>query len=91
MPEEWKNGVIVPVYKKGNKKKVENYRGIALIDMACKIYAEVLRNRLDKEMEEKGIFSDTQMRFRKGRETMKAIYIVKKAMGKKLRAKKGKL
>ena len=29
-PKEWSTGVIVPIYKKGDKKKPENYRGITL-------------------------------------------------------------
>jgi hypothetical protein len=28
MPEEWKESIIVPVYKKGNETNCSNYRGI---------------------------------------------------------------
>ena len=35
-PKEWSTGVIVPIYKKGDKKKPENYRGITL-----KIYSSI--------------------------------------------------
>jgi hypothetical protein len=31
LPEEWKESVIVPVYKKGNKTDCSNYRGISLL------------------------------------------------------------
>ena len=30
IPEEWKETIIVPIYKKGDRDKCENYRGIAL-------------------------------------------------------------
>jgi hypothetical protein len=30
IPEEWRIAVIVPVYKKGDRKNCNNYRGISL-------------------------------------------------------------
>lgn len=41
------------MYKKGDKNNVENYRGISLMNADYKIYAEVLRAKLGKEVEEK--------------------------------------
>jgi len=39
---------VVPLYKRGDKKKVGNYRGISLLYTAYKIHAEMLRNRLEE-------------------------------------------
>lgn len=80
VPEEWKCGLVTPLYKKGEKEKAKNYRGITLMDTAYKIYAEILRNRLEEEMEEKGILEDTQTGYRKGIGTIDAIYMVKTAI-----------
>ncbi|OXU21149.1 hypothetical protein TSAR_003100 [Trichomalopsis sarcophagae] len=55
IPEDWKTGVIVQIYKKGNVNESGNYRGITLLPTTYKIYAEVLRKILVKEVEEKGL------------------------------------
>lgn len=44
-PEEWREEVITPIHKKGNKNKVENYRGITLLCTASKMYASKLMER----------------------------------------------
>lgn len=38
IPKEWKEGIITPIYKKGDKKKAETYREITLMDSGYKIY-----------------------------------------------------
>ena len=59
LPEEWKEGVIKPIFKKGDKRDASNYRGITLMDTGYKIYAEILRVRLDKHLEEKDKLQET--------------------------------
>ena len=75
-PKEWRKGRINPIYKKGDKEKVETYRRITLIDSGYKINAEIIRVRLKKEMEEGGKLDDTQYGFRNGRGTIDAVYVV---------------
>nr|VZI38959.1 unnamed protein product [Spirometra erinaceieuropaei] len=42
VPDDWGLGILVPILKKGDKTRCENYRGISLIDVAAKIFAIVL-------------------------------------------------
>ena len=54
---KWEEGGV----KKGERKEVENYRGITLMDTGYKIYAEIVRKRLERELEEKKVLDETQV------------------------------
>ena len=41
MPEDWKNGIIVPLHKNGDVNEAKNYRGISLLPTAYQLYTEV--------------------------------------------------
>lgn len=73
----WKDGMVVPIYKKGDKDQAENYRGITLMNTDYKIHAAVLRSKLEKKFEETQILQETQMGFRRGRGTRDAITLLK--------------
>ena len=52
MPEEWKESIIVPIYKKGDKTDCNNYRGISLLPTTYKISSNILLSRLSPYTEE---------------------------------------
>ena len=62
LPEEWKESAIVPVHKKGDKTKCNNYRGISLLPTTYKILSNILLSRLIPYAEE--IMGDYQCGFR---------------------------
>lgn len=51
MSRTLKNGVNSTNSKEGGGRKVEDYRGVTVMTVVYKIYAEVLRKRLEEEVE----------------------------------------
>ena len=45
-PRSWGEGIITPVFKKGDVNDVSNYRGITLINVLAKVYSQLLLYRL---------------------------------------------
>ena len=52
VPEDWRKGLIIPVFKKGDKKKCNNYRGIILISHVAKIFERILEKKVKMKVEE---------------------------------------
>jgi hypothetical protein len=67
LPAQWKEGIICPIYKKGDRLDCSNYRSITLLNIMYKIYAILLNKRLSDIIETK--LSDFQMGFRPNRST----------------------
>lgn len=89
--DEWREGVIVPIHKKGNREEVTNYRGVTILNTGYRMYATLLNNRIMKRLEENGGLEETQTGFRKGRGTMDNIFMLKHLVGKRLTKKRGKV
>jgi hypothetical protein len=52
LTKEWRDSIIVPVYKKGNKTDCSNYRGISLLLVTYKILPSILLSRSTPHAEE---------------------------------------
>jgi len=65
IPNEWRNAVIIPIFKKGDRRESKNYSGISILNACYKIYSKILNMKLQNYSE---IFmKETQNGFRKGR------------------------
>ena len=67
--EQLKGGVIVPLYKKGDREDPGNYRGVCLLGMGSRILARVIARRLGWWAEHLNLLDENQAGFRKGRST----------------------
>ena len=59
----------MPLFKKGDRKDGENYRGISLLAIVGKILSRVLLNRLNEHISQ-NVLPETQCGFRSGRMDM---------------------
>jgi len=89
IPEDWNKGIINPIYKRGEKSEINNYRGITLMDTAYKIYVSILNEKLMGEVDNK--LQETQFGFRAGRGAIDEIYVLNYAINKELSRKEGKI
>ncbi|PSN38555.1 hypothetical protein C0J52_14819 [Blattella germanica] len=81
LPNEWKESVIIPIYKKGDKMDCNNYRGISLLSTSYKILKNILVSRLTPFIDE--IIGDHQCAFRRNRSTIDLIFSIRQILEKK--------
>ena len=80
MPDDFRDALIVSLYKKGSKLDCGNYWGISLLSVAGKIFVRVILNRLVTFSEQ--TFPEAQCGFRPGRSTVDMIFTVRQLQEK---------
>ena len=79
MPEEWRDSVIVPIFKeKGDIQDCGNYRGIKMISHTMKIWERVI----DRRLREETTIGEEQFGFMPGRGTTDAIFAARQVIEK---------
>ena len=79
-PRDWQTGVIIPIFKKGDRKQCTNYRGISLLSLPGKVYAKCLERKCRELVEPK--LEDGQCGFRQGRSTTDQSFTLKQIFEK---------
>ena len=80
LPEEWKDGVICPIYKKGDKLDCENYRAITVLNAAYKVLSQVIFQRLSPLANR--FVGSYQAGFIEGRSTTDQIFTLRQILQK---------
>ena len=81
LPEEWKESVIVPIYKKGDETNCSNDRGISLLLTMYKILSNILLSKLTPYAEE--ITGNHRCGFGHNRSTTDHIFCIRQILEKK--------
>ena len=51
IPNEWRNTVITPIFKKGDRREPKNYRRIIILNTCHKMYSKILNMKLQNYSE----------------------------------------
>jgi hypothetical protein len=81
LPVQWKESIILPIHKKGNKTDCNNYLGISLLSTLYKILSNILLSRFSPYVDE--IIGDHQCGFRRNRSTTDQIFCIRQILEKK--------
>jgi hypothetical protein len=82
MPQQWKESIILPIYKKSDKTDCINYQRISLLSTAYKILSNILLARLTPYVNE--IIGDHQCGFRRNASTTDQIFYIRQITRKKM-------
>ena len=77
---EWQTGVIIPIFKKKDRKQCTNYTGISLLSLPGKLYAKYLGRKCLEIVESN--LEDGQYGFRLCRSTTGQIFTLKQIFEK---------
>ena len=83
-PRSWGEGIITPIFKKGDVNDVSNYRGITLINVLAKVYSQLLLNRLTYWTEMYDKITKSQFGFQKRKSIIDCIFILQSVVSKVL-------
>jgi len=76
IPGEWKETIRVPIHKRGDRDRCENYRGIALGNAAYKILMNIILGKIKPYTEK--VMGGYQNGFRDGRSVTDNTFALKK-------------
>ncbi|KAK3561961.1 hypothetical protein QTP86_019076, partial [Hemibagrus guttatus] len=78
VPLDWVTGVVVPLFKKGDRRVCSNYRGITLLSLPGKVYSRVLERRVRPLVEPR--IQEEQCGFRPSRGTLAQLYTLHRVL-----------
>eukprot|EP00061_Rhincodon_typus_P003128 g19359.t1 len=70
VPEDWRIANVVPLFKKGSKDNLGNYRPESLMSVIGKLLEKIPRDKIYTHLEANGLISDRQHDFVLGRSSL---------------------
>lgn len=82
LPKEWTEAYIVSIFKKGDRRRCENYRGVSVLSSMGRLYGKIVKEKLEEQLIDK--ISDDQAGFSAGRSCIDHIYTLQQLIEKKM-------
>ena len=73
IPTEWKTARVTPVFKKGVKSDLNNYRPISVIPVVSKVFEKIVYDQLYQYLNDNKLLSSCQSGFRSLHSTLTAL------------------
>ena len=67
VPLDWKEANIIPLFKKGSRNKLENYRPLSLTSVICKLLERLIKYQLVDFLVKNNLIKPCQHGFLKAR------------------------
>lgn len=67
VPDSWKLSNVTPIFKKGDKKSMDNYRPVSLNSIAGKMFERLIKTAVEGHLEKFHLIKDNQHGFHKNR------------------------
>lgn len=83
-PDKLKMGLTIPIFKKGDRGLVDNYRPITMLSVFSKIFEKAVYTRLVNFIEDHSLFTECQHGFRPRRSTTTAICSIVQSISERL-------
>lgn len=81
VPSAWNKAEVISLFKKGDRHRCDNYRGISLLNSAYKVYSRIINNRL--KIITDALLCEEQSGFRKGRSCIDNVFIIQQLIEKR--------
>ena len=65
IPQDWKQALVVPIFKKGDKHQPSNYRPVSLTSITCKLLEHIIHRNIMHHFDQHRVLCDDQHEFRK--------------------------
>ena len=88
-PDEWEEEIheadVIALFKKGDRTKLDNYRGICLLQIISRLVARIAAKRLSTYLERVNALPQEQWGFRSYRSAVDALFVMSRLMAESAR------
>jgi hypothetical protein len=75
IPEDWRTANVTPIFKKGSRAQVGNYRPVSLTSQISKMMETLIRDAIVQHLERNNLIKNSQHGFRGGRSCLSNLLI----------------